>query len=85
MRFGNLGIQHIEQTAGIEFEATRAQLESLTARQPGKAGRQFVRTGHRSTLDKDRDDPDIALQGSLDLYAYKVVRLGQPRPSLLVG
>ena len=57
---GECGIEHFQQSAGVEVEPGRAELQGLAAHQPGQAVGQLFGTWHPGPIDQDRDDADVA-------------------------
>jgi hypothetical protein len=85
LRFGHSVVQHLQQSAGIKLKATGAELQGLPAHQPGQAGRQLHGAWHPRSLNQDRDHPDVAGQGRLNLQPHKVSRVIKATPTVLVG
>ena len=85
MRGPHLGkglVEHLEQPAGVKVEPGRAEFESLTADQPGQAGRQLSGTRHPRPINQDRDDADVARQRGLDLQANEVIGVIEAAPPI---
>ncbi len=78
-------VQHLEQPAGIELEAGRAKLQRLPAVQLDQAVRQLVGIRHPRPIHQDRDHPNLARQGSLDLEPNEIIGVVKATPAMLIG
>lgn len=56
----------------------------MTADQLRQAGWQLIGPWHGRTLDQDRDDPDPAFQGCLDLETNNIIGVVEPAPAIAV-
>ena len=78
-------VQHFEESAGVVFEATRAELESLTTLQADQTRRQLISARHVCPVNQDRDNTDVALQGCLDLQTHKIIRIIKASSPTIIG
>ena len=76
---GEFFVQRLQQPTEVEVEAGRAELQRLTAGQPGQAVRQLVGRRHRGPIDQNRDDADVTRQGGLDLQPDEVIGVVEAR------